>query len=110
MTQPVFDCRGFASFLQRIGGSRIPIVAGLMPLESLRHAEFMANEVPGVFAPPELLERMARADSAGRAAAEGIEIVREVAAEIRPLVQGLQISTSPGALDAALQVMKAVAA
>ena len=110
LTQPVFDSGRFAAFLERIGGSRIPILAGLMPLESLRHAEFMANEVPGVYVPPEVVERMRRADGAGRAAAEGLEIVREVAADIRPLVQGLQISTPAGALDAALEVMKAVAA
>jgi methionine synthase / methylenetetrahydrofolate reductase(NADPH) len=104
-TQPVFDAAGFAEFLQRIGGARIPIIAGILPLESLRHAEYMANEVPGVHVPDAVVERMRRAESDGRAAAEGIQIAREVAAEIRPLVQGLQISTAAGALDAALQVM-----
>ena len=64
-----------------------------MPLESLRHAEFMANEVPGVQVPEAVVERMRRAENDGRAAAEGILIAREVVAEIRPLVQGLQIST-----------------
>ena len=51
--------------------SRIPILAGIMPLESLRHAEFMANEVPGVHVPEAVVERMRRAENAGRAAAEG---------------------------------------
>ena len=78
-----------------------------MPFESLRHAEFMANEVPGVHVPEALVERMRRAENAGRAAAEGIQIARELVAEIRPLVQGLQISTAAGALEAALQVMNA---
>ncbi len=106
VTQPVFDAAGFAEFL-RIGGSRIPIIAGVMPLESLRHAEFMANEVPGVYVPGEVVERMRRAENAGRAAAEGIQIARELVAEIRPLVQGLQITTAAGALEAALLVMSA---
>ena len=103
VTQPVFDAAGFAEFL-KIGGSRIPIIAGVMPLESLRHAEFMANEVPGVYVPGPVVERMRRAENAGRAAAEGIQIARELVSEIRPLVQGLQITTLAGA-QAALQVM-----
>lgn len=105
ITQPVFDAAGFAAFLQRLGDKRIPIIAGVMPLESLRHAEFMANEVPGVHVPEAVVERMRRAESDGRAAAEGVQIARELVAEIRPLVQGLQISAAAGALDSALAVM-----
>ena len=66
-----------------------------MPLESARHAEFMANEVPGVRMPDAVVERMRRADADGRAVDEGMAIAREIAAEIRPLVQGVQISTAP---------------
>ncbi len=106
ITQPVFDAAAFGAVLRQIGGTPIPILAGIMPLESLRHAEFMANEVPGVQVPAAVVERMRRAENDGRAAAEGILIAREVASEIRPLVQGLQISTGAGAIEAALQVME----
>ena len=109
VTQPVFDAAAFGAVLRQIGGTPIPILAGIMPLESLRHAEFMANEVPGVQVPAAVVERMRRAENDGRAAAEGILIAREVAGEIRPLVQGLQISTGAGAIEAALQVMEGVA-
>jgi methionine synthase I (cobalamin-dependent)/5,10-methylenetetrahydrofolate reductase len=107
ITQPVFDAKSFGDVLKQIGGSPIPILAGIMPLESLRHAEFMANEVPGVHVPDAIVERMRHAESEGRAPAEGVLIAREVAAGIRPLVQGLQISTAAGAVDTALQVMEA---
>ena len=96
ITQPVFDARELARFLTRIDGFRIPVLAAIVPLESLRHAEFMANEVPGIRVPVEVVERMARAEADGRAAAEGLAIAREIAAQIRPLVQGIQISTAPG--------------
>jgi len=109
VTQPVFDAAAFADMLRQAGGTPIPILAGIMPLESLRHAEFMANEVPGVQVPDAVVERMRRAENDGRAQAEGILIAREVATEIRPLVQGLQISTAAGAVDAALEVMEAAA-
>ncbi len=86
------------------------MIEGVKPLESLRHAEFMANEVPGVRVPESVVERMRRADAAGNAATEGIAIAREIAAAIRPMVQGIQISTAAGAVDSALLVMEAVEA
>ena len=79
VTQPVFDAAAFGAVLRQIGGTPIPMLAGIMPLESLRHAEFMANEVPGVQVPAAVVERMRRAENDGRAAAEGILIAREVA-------------------------------
>jgi methionine synthase I (cobalamin-dependent)/5,10-methylenetetrahydrofolate reductase len=110
ITQPVFDPDELQRFLDRIAEFRIPIVAGLMPLESLRHAEFMANEVPGVRVPEPIVERMRRADAQGRARAEGIAIAREILAAIRPAVQGIQISTAAGAAESALTLMEAVEA
>jgi methionine synthase I (cobalamin-dependent)/5,10-methylenetetrahydrofolate reductase len=110
ITQPVFDTSDFKTFLSRIADTRIPIIAGITPLESVRHTEFLANEVPGVRVPETVLERMQRAEEAGRAPDEGLAIAREVAAEIRPLVQGVQISTASGAVEAALGVIEAVGA
>jgi homocysteine S-methyltransferase len=110
ITQPVFDAEEFRAFLARVRGHNVPIIAGLMPLESLRHAEFMANEVPGVRVPESVVERMRRAEADGRAADEGLAIAREVAADIRPLVRGVQISTAPKAIDMALGVIEAVGA
>jgi homocysteine S-methyltransferase len=110
ITQPVFSGADFAAFLKRIEHVRIPILAGIMPLESLRHAEFMANEVPGVRVPAAVVERIRQAEESGRAAEEGLAIAREIAADIRPLVQGIQISTSAGSIETALEVIEAVTA
>jgi homocysteine S-methyltransferase len=110
ITQPVFDAAELAAFIDRVRPHRIPVLAGIMPLESVRHAEFMANEVPGVRVPDAVLERMRRAESDGRAGEEGLAIAREIAAEVRPLVQGIQISPAPRAVDGVLEVIAAVAA
>jgi 5,10-methylenetetrahydrofolate reductase len=67
----VFDAEEFRDFVERIRAHRIPLIAGITPLESARHAEFMANEVPGVRVPEAVVERMRRADADGRAADEG---------------------------------------
>ena len=108
VSQPVFDVDEFRSVLERVRRYEIPIIAGIMPLESARHAEFMANEVPGVRVPELLLERMRKADADGRAADEGLAIAREIVSEIRPMVQGVQISTAPKAVHMALGVLDAV--
>ena len=109
VTQPVFEVRALVEFLER-SGAPIPVLAAITPLESLRHAEFLANEVPGVSVPEAVVERMRRAEAAGGAAAEGLAIASEIAAEVRPYVQGIQISTAAGAIENALGVMKAIAA
>ncbi len=110
ITQPVFDAADFRTFMERIRHHGIPILAGILPLESARHAEFMANEVPGVRVPDAIVERMRLADADGRAEAEGLAIAREVAAAIRPLVQGLQISAPPNAAGVTLGVIEVLGA
>ena len=107
VTQPVFDAAELARFLERIDSFRIPILGAITPLESLRHAEFMANEVPGVRVPDEIVDRMRRADVAGTAAAEGLAIAREVAMEIRPLVQGFQLATAAGSVESVMTLIDA---
>ena len=106
MTQPVFDAAQFEGFLQRIAGFRIPVVAGIWPLVSLRNAEFLANEVPGVSVPAEVIARMRRAQERGKeaAVAEGVAIARELLARIRPMVQGAQVSAPLGRIPVALEV------
>jgi len=109
ITQPVFDVAPLVAFLER-SAAGIPVLAAIVPLESLRHAEFMANEVPGVCVPAAIVERMREAEKDGRAAQEGLAIASELAAAVRPYVQGIQISTAVGAVESALGVMKALAA
>ncbi len=106
VTQPIFDPGALTTFLRRIERVRIPIIAGIMPFESVRHAEYMANEVPGVQVPPAIMERLRRADRDGGVAAEGLAIAAEIAAVVRPCVQGIQVSTSTGAIGTALAVIE----
>jgi homocysteine S-methyltransferase len=108
ITQPVFDVAAMLRFLERIDRIRIPVLAGIMPLESVRHAEFMANEVPGVSVPEVVLARMRCAEEAGRAREEGLTIARELVHDLADRVQGLQITVASGAVDAALRVLEAI--
>ena len=106
MTQPVFDPEQLERFIARTEGFRIPIVAGIWPLVSLRNAEFLANEVPGVSVPETVITRMRKAQERGKEAAlaEGVAIAREMLERIRPLVQGAQVSAPFGRVPVALEV------
>jgi len=106
VTQPVFDPRQLEKFLKRVEEFRIPVVAGVWPLVSLRNAEFLANEVPGVSVPEEILQRMKAAQEKGKEAAlaEGVAIAREMFARVKSMVQGVQVSAPFGKVEIALEV------
>src|ERR1700761_2219649 len=104
ITQPVFDLRLLEDFLRRIEGFRIPVIAGIWPLTSLRNAEFMKNDLR-VRVPDEILARMAAAPDKDAALAEGVAIAREMVAAVRGSVQGVQVSAPFGKYHAAAQVL-----
>ncbi len=106
VTQPVFDVAQLENFLRRTEGARPPIVAGIWPLVSVRNAEFLANEVPGVSVPTAVIERMRKASDKSKehAIAEGIAIAREMLDRVRGGVQGVQVSAPFGKVELALEV------
>ena len=91
ITPPVFDLRLLENFLERIQEFRIPVIAGIWPLASLRSAEFQKNELR-VAMPEEIMLRMAQCKSPEAARREGILIAQEMLEAVRPLVQGVQVS------------------
>ena len=107
VTQPVFDLSLLENFLRRIEHCRIPVVAGIWPLVSVRNAEFMKNELR-VSVPDSILERMARAQTPEAARAEGIAIAREMLIAARQIVQGAQISAPLGRYASAVDVLEAL--
>jgi methionine synthase / methylenetetrahydrofolate reductase(NADPH) len=107
VTQPVFDIRLLETFLRRIEHCRIPVIAGIWPLVSVRNAEFMKNELR-VSVPDSILERMARAQTPDAARAEGVVIAREMLLAVRHTVQGAQISAPQGRYSSAVDVLEAL--
>jgi methionine synthase / methylenetetrahydrofolate reductase(NADPH) len=107
VTQPVFDLSLLESFLRRIEHCKIPVIAGIWPLVSVRNAEFMKNELR-VSVPDSILERMARARTPEAAREEGIAIAREMLIAVRGMVQGAQISAPSGRYSSAADVLEAL--
>ncbi len=96
VTQPVFDIAALDRFLDQLGEDRVPILAGIWPLVSLRNAEFLNTEVPGCVVAEEVLERMAAAGDAEAQRRTGLEIAVEMIHAVNDRVEGIQVSVPFG--------------
>jgi homocysteine S-methyltransferase len=105
VTSPIFDVAVFERFMRRVEGFAVPIIAGLWPFDSLRRAEYMANEVPGITVPESLLGRL-RSKGDESAAAEGVRIAQELGAELWPMAHGVHITSPGGNTAAAIAVLE----
>ena len=104
ITQPVFDTRMFINFKNEVE-SAIPLVAGIWPFTSFKNAEFMANEVPGVVVPKELLAKMSAAKTLEQGRRIGVEIAREMIEQLSENVAGLAVSAPFGNVKIALAAL-----
>ena len=112
VTQPVFDTGALFSFLERAeetlagkGLGMIPVLAGIWPLQSLKNAEFLHNEVPGVTIPGHFMDRLRSADGSEAERAAGLAIAEEAVVEVLPRVRGLQISSPFGRIKPAIKLL-----
>jgi homocysteine S-methyltransferase len=108
ITRPVFDAATFERLHKRIASAGIPLLVGVWPFPNVIDAEFMANEVPGIRVPDQVLDRMRRARSDDEASAQGIAIARETLGAVRNLVQGVQIAVPGERIEAALAVLEGI--
>jgi homocysteine S-methyltransferase len=97
MTQQIYSADILESFLERLGPIDLPVIVGIMPLQSHKHTEFIHNELAGVFVPQEVRERMRRAGENG--IAEGIAQARELLEACRPMVNGTYLVPSFGRVE-----------
>lgn len=112
LTQPVFDpskaVESLCAIREALDGLRVPILVGILPLASARHAAFLHHEVPGILIPDSVRARM---DNAGENAARaGIEIAIELVEQMRATtsIQGIYIMPAFSRFDYAAEVIEAV--
>ncbi len=61
MTQPIYQKSDLTDFLEAFGDCPAPLLVGIMPLHSFRHAEYLHNEVPGISIPEHIRKQMEKA-------------------------------------------------
>jgi homocysteine S-methyltransferase len=106
MTQPFYEWAAWDAFAQGFGPIPVPVLLGILPLQSLRHAEFLHNEVPGITVPAPLRERLDRAGAAAQA--EGVAHARELLQEARrrgSTFAGVYLMPSFGRYENCLEVL-----
>ena len=107
-TQPVFDPEVADDAVETCAKLGIPVLVGVLPLRSQRHAEFMHNEVPGIDIPEWLRTRMAAAGDDAAALEVGIEEARRLSTRIKQGAQGLYLMPPFGNAAIAERVLEAV--
>jgi len=110
-SQPVYLPELLERFLQLTEAwADVPLFVGILPLASLRNAEFLHNEVPGMQIPEPIMQRLRRAETKEAQQAEGIaiaqEMVRQVAAH--PRVRGIYMFPPFGRYESVLKVLEAL--
>lgn len=107
LTQPVYDpqvVRTFRSlFEDRHGHLRVPLLVGVLPLFSDRHAAFLDNEVPGIRIPEAVRRRVVRAGEG--APQEGVRMAQELTEALIPLAQGIYVMPAFHRYDLAAEVI-----
>jgi homocysteine S-methyltransferase len=105
-TQPVYELAQLDRFLERAGGSPVPVLVGILPLHSFRHAEFLHNEVPGITIPDPVRARLREAGD--RALRAGVELAQTLVHEVRRRYAGAYLMPSFGRFEVVAEVLDAV--
>lgn len=106
MTQPLYELDTLVRFLDRLRATRIPVLLGLLPLQSHRHAEFLHNEVPGINIPD--FARAAMREAGEKGIEVGVAMCRKLLLEARDLVEGAYLMPSFGRYEVVARVAEAV--
>jgi homocysteine S-methyltransferase len=104
MTQAIYDVEALEKFLTPASKLKLPILLGVMPLQSDRHAEFIHNELAGVVVPDAIRDRMREAGDRGQA--EGAAIAKEIIEKARGAVQGIYLIPSFDRYDTAAELVE----
>ena len=110
MTQPLYDIAQVEAMDRESrrrfgpGGFPLPVLLGVLPLQSTRHAEFLHNEVPGITIPDET--RSAMHEAGERGAAVGLEITLALLEQVDHLVAGTYVMPSFGRYEQAAELVR----
>jgi homocysteine S-methyltransferase len=106
MTQPIYEPETLDAFERRVGRPKVPILVGVLPLQSFRHAEFLHNEVPGMTIPDWVRDRMRAAGNAGRD--EGFRLARDLLAGLVDRIDGAYLMPSFGRYEVCAALVREI--
>jgi methionine synthase I (cobalamin-dependent)/5,10-methylenetetrahydrofolate reductase len=104
MTQPLYEMESLNRFLDKLDDPDIPILLGILPLVSYKHAQFLHNEMPGIEIPENVRSLMEKAGK--HSARVGGEIAAEFIDKIKNLVSGIYIMPSFGRFETSIEIVR----
>jgi methionine synthase I (cobalamin-dependent)/5,10-methylenetetrahydrofolate reductase len=105
-TQPMYEMRTLEQFVKRTEQWKKPVMLGVLPLRSYRHAEFLHNEIPGMTIPESIREQLRNAGD--KAPVAGIQLSKDFLREARHLVSGVYLMPPFKKYDVIPQILEAV--
>jgi methionine synthase I (cobalamin-dependent)/5,10-methylenetetrahydrofolate reductase len=108
MTQPIYEPETLDAFERRVGRLPVPVLVGVLPLQSTRHAEFLHNEVPGITIPDWVRERMRVAGNAGRD--EGFKLAKDLLDHLVARIDGAYLMPSFGRYEVCAALVREIRA
>jgi methionine synthase I (cobalamin-dependent)/5,10-methylenetetrahydrofolate reductase len=111
LSQPVYSAEGLRALLEtyeKIADAplEVPLLAGVLPLSSGRHAEFLHNEAPGIVIPDAVRARMHAAGDGDAGWREGLSIAADLVATLRAEVAGIYVMPQFGRYDRAAELVE----
>ena len=103
--------RRLREMYERVAGRTldVPVLAGVLPIHSARHAEFLHNEVPGVVIPGHVRDRLRDAGDDGWRT--GLEMGTELVAALHADgIVGIYLMPQFGRFDRAAELVEAIRA
>jgi homocysteine S-methyltransferase len=108
LTQPVYSSEPLNDFLafyeSKFGEFPIPVIVGILPLASARHAAFLQQEVPGINIPANIHEQMRKAGDNG--ARTGINLAVELIKDLKGKAQGIYLMPAFNRFDYAAEIIE----
>jgi methionine synthase I (cobalamin-dependent)/5,10-methylenetetrahydrofolate reductase len=112
ITQPIYRAEDGSSLLERYeakyGKLNKPVLAGILPLVNVRHANFLHNEVPGIFIPEETRKRVEAAGDAERGTSVGVELAVELIQQLKTWAGGVYIMPQFHKFDMVAEIIEAI--
>ena len=110
ITQPIYRTEDGPSLFERYeakyGKLDKPVLAGILPLVSVRHANFLHNEVPGIFIPDETRKRIEEAGENG--AKVGVEVAVELIEKLKAWAGGIYLMPQFHKFDMVAEIIEQV--
>jgi homocysteine S-methyltransferase len=112
LTQPIYRVDDGPKLLEayeaKHGKLNKPILAGILPLVSAKHASFLHHEVPGIFIPDEARAKIESAGDAEHGAKVGVELAVDLIQNIKSWASGIYIMPQFHRYDMVAEIIEAV--